>query len=76
MERFINENFHDDSKDWELLDTTTGDANPRACLSQRNLAKEKYYPKGIAFLQKKGVIKLIEGWQFPEKMSAHMFSTA
>jgi hypothetical protein len=24
----------------------------------------------------KGVIQLIEGWQFPEKISAHMFSTA
>jgi transposase InsO family protein len=36
-----------------LLDTTTGDANPRVHSSQGNLAKEKYYPKGIAFLQKK-----------------------
>jgi hypothetical protein len=52
MERFINENFHDDSKDRELLDTTTGDAIPRSRLSPRNWAKEKYYPKGIAFLQK------------------------
>jgi len=51
MERFINENFHDGSKDWELLDTTTGDANPRACFSQSDVAKDYYYPQGIAFLQ-------------------------
>ena len=54
MERFISENFHDDIEYWELLDTTTGDAIPRSQFSQKNLAKEKYYPKGIAFLQKKG----------------------
>ena len=52
MERFISENFHDDIEYWELLDTTTGDAIPRSQFSQKNLAKEKYYPKGIAFLQK------------------------
>ena len=52
MEKFIEKKFCDYSKEIGLLDTTTGDANPRACFSQRNLAKEKYYPKGIAFLQK------------------------
>ncbi len=52
MERSIETNFHEDTEDRELLDTTTGDANPRARFSQRNLAKENYYPKGIAFLQK------------------------
>lgn len=53
MKRFILENFHEELEDRELLDTTTGDANPRSRFSQENLAKEKYYPKGIAFLQKK-----------------------
>jgi hypothetical protein len=52
MERSIETNFHEDTEGRELLDTTTGDANPRARFSQRNLAKENYYPKGIAFLQK------------------------
>ena len=52
MERFISENFHNAIEHWELLDTTTGDAIPRSRFSQRNLAKEIYYPKGIAFLQK------------------------
>jgi hypothetical protein len=59
-------NFCDYSKEIGLLDTTTGDANPRACFSQRNLAKEKYYPKGIAFLQK----------QKPEQVSASMIEAA
>ena len=51
--RFIEKLFHKVFEEREPPDTTTGDANPRACFSQRNLAKEKYYPKGIAFLQKK-----------------------
>ena len=55
MERFILENFHDAIEHWELLDTTTGEAIPRSQFSQKNLAKEKYYPKGIAFLQKRSL---------------------
>jgi len=53
MERSIEINFHEDTEERGLLDTKSGDANPRACFSQRNLAKEFYYPKGIAFLQEK-----------------------
>ena len=58
MERSIETNFHEDTEERGLLDTKSGDANPRACFSQRNLAKEKYYPKGIAFLQKQCPVEL------------------
>jgi len=49
---FIKKLFHDVFEEEEPPDTTARDANPRSRFSQRNLAKEKYYPKGLAFLQK------------------------
>lgn len=59
----------------------------RPCMSKRTRRKFIHFPSKVLERSKrfwlkvpevfyKGVIALIEGWQFPERVSAHIFSTA
>lgn len=73
MERFINENFHDEIEGRELLDTTTGDAIPGLDLAQEIGRRINIIQRGLLSYRNDNAPDLVRPCPILMKIQFHSF---